>query len=1615
LRQAVARVSAGNRRGLIALTIFLLLLCITFAVAYAGTGEIGPFLVNSTSAVFTPPDPRSFQGKPSVATLPNGDIVIGFHMYDTNPSLQEYNGCRVFDPSGNPITNEFKNTADYPSGGDWTNPGVVVGLDNTHFAFIYLKADGTTGFDYRIGGRVLTWSGSTIIEGSEFILVNEPNTVDNLDLSVASLGSNNFILTYSHNVAATPGTNYTSAFVEGMTFHGDPATSTLSVITGPTQLGQHTAVGLNPTTVAAKGTAVTVGWSQNLSGGGTNVYGYGFNVDATGHIPALTLGDIVLDNGLNSFHSQAILTSGNILVLYVTSSPFNLLGKIYGPGFTGSPSPFQVNTNAAPFSVAWARAQSLLGGGFLVSWADPVSATQSDLHARLYDSSNNPRTNEFTVESVANNDLFDLQMIRRPGAGGFATATITVGSIGDPPVVTNATTNEDTQTASGLVITKNAADGVDITVFKITNITNGSLFQNNGTTQINNGDFITIAQGNAGLKFTPSANLYSNVSTFSFAVAAAQNNTGAGLGNPSTATITVNPIADTPSVANSTTAINTQTTSGLVISRNAADSTEVTHFKITNITNGTLFQNDGTTPINNNDFITFAVGNAGLKFTPGNNLTDPTVFGFDVQASLDNTNGGLGGGTAHATINVNCTSPQVVTSTLDDGSAGTLRYAVLNLCPGGTVSFNLPAGPQTITLASSLTINKDATITGPTSQSVTINGNGNRVLTITSGNVSISNLTVSGGNAGAGDGGGLLNSSSGTITLTGMLFTGNTAVNGGGIAGTAGTINILNSTISGNTSIASGGGIFNQAGTLNLTNVTVSNNRANSDNSGAETGGGLFRTAGTVTLKNTIVAGNFRAAGTTSDDVSGAVNAASLSNLVGDGTNLTGITNGVNGNQVGTSGSPLNARLGALSDNGGPTMTQALLAGSPALDAGDNTTANNAGLTTDQRAGLFGRIRDAASDADTTQTVDVGAFEADPSIEDIADKATSEDTALPLFIFRVGDSATAFDSITATSSNTTLVPNANITVGADTASTRTLSISPAANQSGSTTITVTVTKTIGGTAVSMSDTFVLTVGTVPDTPSVTNATTNEDTQSTSGLAITKNVADGAEVTNFKITNIVGGTLFKNDGTTVIANNGFITVAEGGAGLKFAPAANSIVNGSFQVQSSTDAVGTVLSAGAATATITVVPVADTPSATNATTNEDVQTTSGLVISRNAVDGAEVTHFKISGITNGTLFKNDGTTAITNNSFITFAEGNAGLKFTPAANLFSPGTTFSFQVQAATSSGGAGLSAGTATATITVNTLADTPSVTNATTLEDTQTTSGLVVSRNAADGAEVTNFKITGITGGTLFQSNGTTQINNNDFITLAQGAAGLKFTPAADSNANGSFQVQASLNNTNAGLGGGLATATITVTPVNDAPTLNALGNVTINEDAGLQTVNLSGISAGGGETQTLVITATSNNASVVPNPTVNYTSPSATGSLGFTPVANANGSTLITVTLKDDGGTANGGVDNVVRSFTVTVNSVNSVPSFIKGADQTIAENSGAQTVNNWATSVSAGPSDESGQTLTFQVTNNTNAALFQRGPGHQLGRNVDLHAGQQCHGHGPDHCGPQGQWRHA
>src|SRR5207244_3181555 len=79
---------------------------------------------------------------------------------------------------------------------------------------------------------------------------------------------------------------------------------------------------------------------------------------------------------------------------------------------------------------------------------------------------------------------------------------------------------------------------------------------------------------------------------------------------------------------------------------------------------------------------------------------------------------------------------------------------------------------------------------------------------------------------------------------------------------------------------------------------------------------------------------------------------------------------------------------------------------------------------------------------------------------------------------------------------------------------------------------------------------------------------------------------------------------------------------------------------------------------------------------------------------------------------------------------------------------------------------------------------------------------------------------------------------------------------------------------------------------------------------------------------------------------------------------------------------TGNGGVDiSATQTFTINVTAVNDMPSFIKGSDQTVLEDAGAQSLGNWASGISAGPLDEAGQSLNFLVTN-TNSSLFSAQP---------------------------------
>ena len=197
--------------------------------------------------------------------------------------------------------------------------------------------------------------------------------------------------------------------------------------------------------------------------------------------------------------------------------------------------------------------------------------------------------------------------------------------------------------------------------------------------------------------------------------------------------------------------------------------------------------------------------------------------------------------------------------------------------------------------------------------------------------------------------------------------------------------------------------------------------------------------------------------------------------------------------------------------------------------------------------------------------------------------------------------------------------------------------------------------------------------------------------------------------------------------------------------------------------------------------------------------------------------------------------------------------------------------------------------------------------------------------------------------------------DNNALFTVQPSIASdgtLNYTPAAD--ANGSATVTVRLHDDGGTANGGIDTSMpqtflIAIHTVNDAPTLDSIGDLSVLENAATQTVNLSGISAGPADEngQTLAVTAVSSNPALIPNPTVMYSTPEATSTLSFTPVAGMSGSATISVTVTDSGNATVPNVNTFTRTFVVFVGAINNRPTLDQPVDLTFPEDSAAQIVN--------------------------------------------------------------------
>ncbi len=346
--------------------------------------------------------------------------------------------------------------------------------------------------------------------------------------------------------------------------------------------------------------------------------------------------------------------------------------------------------------------------------------------------------------------------------------------------------------------------------------------------------------------------------------------------------------------------------------------------------------------------------------------------------------------------------PEIVTN-LNDSGSGSLRQALEDIAIGGTITFDPSLAGGTITLTSGpLVPSKNVTIDASDAPGLIVSGNhADRVLIVDAGvTVSIHDLVLADG-YGWDLAGGILNN--GTLHLSNCVVTNSTAATGsfnpdtdfwkggGGIYNGGGaTLTLVDSTVSGNsTNLMDGGGIYAfPDSTTSIARSTISGNTAGNTGGGMRTlgnttivnstisgnvalgwyGGAIFHTDGVMDILNSTIANNVAPDGAPSAIFLGSWDATvvpqlSLTNTIVAGNNgyaceqwasggtvslISGGHNLVQDDTCSPVASDLigiDAGIGLLADNGGPTWTHALLAGSPAIDAGDDSVCP----ATDQR------------------------------------------------------------------------------------------------------------------------------------------------------------------------------------------------------------------------------------------------------------------------------------------------------------------------------------------------------------------------------------------------------------------------------------------------------------------------------------------------------------------------------------------------------------------------------------------------------------------------------------------------------------------------------------------
>jgi VCBS repeat-containing protein len=1068
------------------------------------------------------------------------------------------------------------------------------------------------------------------------------------------------------------------------------------------------------------------------------------------------------------------------------------------------------------------------------------------------------------------------------------TFVLSVGSTDDPPTISdvaNQSTNEDTAT-SALAITVGDTDTT------LTSLTMSGSSSNQ--TVVPDGNIVFGGSGaNRTVTITPAAN-QSGSATITLTVSDGTSSTN------DTFTLTVNAINDAPTISDVANQSTNEDTATSAISVTVGDlETAVGSLTLSASSSDQGVVTDGAIVLGGSG------ANRTVTITPVSNATGTATITLQVSdGSLTATD------TFVLTVNAINDAPTISDVANQSTSEDTATSAIAVTVGDSETS----AGSLTLTASSS---NQSVVADG----AIVLGGSGaSRTVTITpesnaSGTATIT-ITVSDGSLTATD----------TFVLTVNAV--NDAPTISDVANQSTNEDIATSAIA-----VTVGDVETSAGSLTLT-ASSSNQSVVADGAIALGGSGANRTvtitpvsnaSGTATITITVSDGSLTATDTFVLTVNAVNDPPTISDVANQSTNEDTATSAI-AITVGDS----ETAVGSLTMSGS-SSSQSVVAdgnivfgGSGASRTVTITPVSNASGT----ATITIQVSDGTDNASDTFVLTVNAVNDAPTIGDVADQSTTEDTPTSAIAVTIGDQETGAGSLslTGSSSNQTILPDANITIGGSGAS-RTVTLSPAANQSG----TVTVTLTVSDGTASSTDTFTLTVTAVNDVPTISDIANQSTSESTATSAIAFTVGD------------------------VETSAGSLTVSGSSSDQSLVPNSNIVFGGSGASRTVTITPATGLS-GTATITVqvsdgnltatdsftlTVGAVDDPPTISdvaNQSTNEDTAT-SALAITVGDPD-TTLTSLTMSG-------SSSNQTVVPDSNIVFGGSGaNRTVTITPAANQ-SGSATITLTVSDGTSSTND-------TFTLTVNAMNDAPTISdvaNQSTNEDTATSA---ISLTVGD-LETAAGSLT-LSG----SSDNQTLVSNANIVFGGSGAS-RTVTITPESNQTGTATITLTVSD------GSLTatdTLTVTVNGVNDAPTISDVANQSTNEDTATSAL---AITVGDQETAvgSLTMSGSSSNQSVVADGNIVFGGTGASRTVTITPESNASGTATITITVSDGSLTA-------TDTFVLTVNAVNDTPTISDVANQSTNEDTATSAI-----AVTVGDVETSAGSLTLTASSSNQSVV--------------------------------------